>query len=776
MSASDSSSSSHPEPTVDDIVLKQINKYDIWDQRECAIDDDNRDFWIRACETYKSTADFTNGIPLLIHQIWIGTRQPPCVWLDTWRVDFMSAFSQNQYYPSDSDPDSIDDDTDDNAAWYYRFWDNHAVKDMFMLNRSIFDAESAPQCQADILRLELLYEYGGVYIDADVVSTVRDLRPVLKQAADTGFVITYEPDTNEKPYSVLGNSVIAATPRHPLVLLLIAYIAKTYPLKRDHYGVEWVTGPLAYTKALMHTNMPITIPPSKDFYPAFHYVPNPAAIDLTAFDSYCFQFGYTCTGLSQWVEKNNRCRRAHDCSFHASIDYPLGKLCQFPDHIDEPSEDEPIPNVIHQFCFRGDEGPVRWTRTWSDTFCQRFGFSYEAWTWDRLKTEIGSFYCANLYDPAKMDGFSARLLALEIINACGGYFVPLATMFVGDTCEDSDLFQNETGIYRRGSVIGATAGACTSLIHSLYKRGSLKDGVQSPALPSYLVTDMRFSDAVAMTIDFPRGSRFLGAGEVHVMLSEGGSSAFAMSSAALRWAYDCQVPVFLWFGCKASSVAADALRECSQRVVVLTDTAFVMLPQVATELPGALYRLDERGTAWDFMVFNSEWEADRDGFEEYVVTMPFRAPQAAYLGFVAQPGVMRHLAAAEVDKVLERFETGRVFVASLKSTQTRKASAAFAAVPLVERACRELTDFMPNFDRDVEEVEGGLVKGLRGGQVAFEIQAEDDEGRVMFRSWDNGAIDCECKLLNGFDGVHVESLRCFRDGVVLHDISNTRVA
>lgn len=264
-------------PGLDGLYLVDVNQHDIWDKQESAVG--NADVWRTACESYKNTSDFKGGIPLKMHQIWIGTRQPPCVWLDTWRVDFMS-----KYGSSDSQLKSSN-------SWTYHLWDNESVRNMSMINRQLFDAESAPQCQADILRLELLYKYGGVYIDADIVSTVRDLRPVIKSAQDTGFMITYEPDTKDKPYSVLGNSIIACTPKHPLILMLMSYIKQIYPFKRHNHGVEWVTGPLTYTKVLVHPNMPITIPPSSDFYPAFHYVPNPSAIDLTSLDSYCFQFG-----------------------------------------------------------------------------------------------------------------------------------------------------------------------------------------------------------------------------------------------------------------------------------------------------------------------------------------------------------------------------------------------------------------------------------------------------------------------------------------------------
>lgn len=272
--------SSTKSPGIDDLLLVDVNIHDIWDQRESAVG--NAQLWKDACTSYKSSSHFSGGIPLKMHQIWIGSRQPPCVWLDTWRVEFMSKFKEAP---------SGEDKTVSMPEWQYILWDNESVQDMPMMNRDLFDAETAPQCQADILRLEVLYKYGGVYVDADIVSTIKDLRPALKDAEKTGFLITYEPDTKDKPYSILGNSIIACTPRHPLILMLMSYIKQIYAFKRAHYGVEWVTGPLTYTKVLVHTGMPITVPPSKDFYPAFHYVPNPSAIDVTKFDSYCFQFG-----------------------------------------------------------------------------------------------------------------------------------------------------------------------------------------------------------------------------------------------------------------------------------------------------------------------------------------------------------------------------------------------------------------------------------------------------------------------------------------------------
>lgn len=130
-----------------------------------------------------------------------------------------------------------------------------------MINRDLFDKEHAWQCKADIMRLEILYKYGGVYIDADMVSLGKSLDHVVESCKDTGFLIGFEPDTKDKPYSVLGNSIIMASKGHPLLRLLISYIYQIYDHKRPHHTVEWVTGPLACTKALVHTGKSVANAP-----------------------------------------------------------------------------------------------------------------------------------------------------------------------------------------------------------------------------------------------------------------------------------------------------------------------------------------------------------------------------------------------------------------------------------------------------------------------------------------------------------------------------------
>jgi inositol phosphorylceramide mannosyltransferase catalytic subunit len=208
-------------------AISAVGAFDNWDPRECAVA--NAGHWRAAVAAY--LADAPPPVPKVIHQIWIGDREPPCVWLDTWRLDFLSS-------PA-------------GAGWEHRLWDNEAAAGLQMINRDLFDREQMMQCRADLLRLEICYQFGGVYCDADLIWLGgRGLGEVWESCRESRFLCGYEPDTKDKPYSVLGNSVFMVSKGHPLLRLLISYIAQIYDAKRPHNTVEWVTGPLAFTKAV----------------------------------------------------------------------------------------------------------------------------------------------------------------------------------------------------------------------------------------------------------------------------------------------------------------------------------------------------------------------------------------------------------------------------------------------------------------------------------------------------------------------------------------------
>lgn len=359
------------------------------------------------------------------------------------------------------------------------------------------------------------------------------------------------------------------------------------------------------------------------------------------------------------------------------------------------------------------------------------------------------------------------MLALEIMDKFGGYYVPLTTVFTG---KKKDAFHADGPRFQSGSILGFAPGAALETLKKCYDTGQIVPSAYSPPSLSY-VSDMGYSDAIAAFAQFKDGSRFLGAGEIyHVTDDKPDTGILSSANAALAWAYDCQVPVFR----HSENAATAVIRESGKRVVVITDAMFAAFPSLINEIPGVMYRLDEEAKDWDFIVLNMEWEVDGEGLDVYAAASPFKAPTARYLGFIANTHASKDVISTNIETILERHGTGKVYVASEKSRHSAKVSSIYRTMALIEHACLTLANYTPNFTRDCDEVQDNLLKGLRGGQVGFELQV-DDEQRVMFRSWNKGSIDCECKVAAGVNGLSVEFLRCFEDGKVVHDIAGTVV-
>jgi mannosyltransferase OCH1-like enzyme len=122
-------------------------------------------------------------IPRTIHQIWIGPDPLPedhPKWIESWK----------RQHPT----------------WEHRLWTEENLPDD-PIRPEILERLRAPVERADILRLEILYRHGGVYVDADVEC----LRPVDEALGDAEFV-----GVCMKPGRVT-NTFIASVPGHPLL-------------------------------------------------------------------------------------------------------------------------------------------------------------------------------------------------------------------------------------------------------------------------------------------------------------------------------------------------------------------------------------------------------------------------------------------------------------------------------------------------------------------------------------------------------------------------------
>ena len=94
--------------------------------------------------------------------------------------------------------------------------------------------------KADIIRLELLYKYGGVFLDADslCIEPINDLM-------DNNFLI-YENEKVRK--GLIANGIMGFTPKHPFIRKCIDFIINNEVSHAKTNLLPWqITGPVLIT-------------------------------------------------------------------------------------------------------------------------------------------------------------------------------------------------------------------------------------------------------------------------------------------------------------------------------------------------------------------------------------------------------------------------------------------------------------------------------------------------------------------------------------------------
>lgn len=183
-------------------------------------------------------------IPRILHRIWIGGPMPEPF------VEFGRQWQKIQ-------PD-----------WIFMEWTDPQSFPQLQ-NQDLFD--NAPSItfdwkrfQADLLRLELLYLIGGVYVDTDV----QPLKPLDRLLHQTGCFLGWSPNKGPGGKILATNTVIGAVVEHPFIKVCIDTIPESVD---EHQGkpVAQMVGPWHITRALDRTpllDQPV-IYPSNYFYP-----------------------------------------------------------------------------------------------------------------------------------------------------------------------------------------------------------------------------------------------------------------------------------------------------------------------------------------------------------------------------------------------------------------------------------------------------------------------------------------------------------------------------
>ena len=184
-------------------------------------------------------------IPKIIHQIWLGDKSEM-------PVKLMKTVKDMHF------------------DWKYILWTEENIGNLINQDKFkiINDYKKSIGNKftnlANIIRYEMLFEYGGIYIDADSICN----KP-FNDLLNSEFFAAYENEV-KKP-GLIANGIIGSVPRHPILEKCIYEIKRmknSLLTKRPSFKT---TGPVFFTRIIdEYGKENITIYPSWFFFP-IHY-------------------------------------------------------------------------------------------------------------------------------------------------------------------------------------------------------------------------------------------------------------------------------------------------------------------------------------------------------------------------------------------------------------------------------------------------------------------------------------------------------------------------
>lgn len=226
-------------------------------------------------------------IPKIIHQIWLGPKKQPNIWMNTWAKLYCSKYPE----------------------WTYKLWTEKEIDELNLINKKQYDHEPFYNGKSDIARYEILYRYGGIFMDADSLylnnmSTDKSntLDWIINEANQKGgFFAATEP----KNKTIYANGVIGSIPNHLIMNQMIKHITKNYyelkNEKKRECDVWTVTGTLPFTEIVNQNKNKLFSLDHKYFYPISFHQNNLNILKDEIIRKYpnaiMMQYGYTSNNL-----------------------------------------------------------------------------------------------------------------------------------------------------------------------------------------------------------------------------------------------------------------------------------------------------------------------------------------------------------------------------------------------------------------------------------------------------------------------------------------------
>lgn len=209
-------------------MVNKVNNDKLW----LLLDNNFQKYYI------EQKGDKINKIPKKIHQIWLGGELP-------------AKYSRITKTWQEKNPD-----------WEYKLWTDKDVEDFKLLNKTQFDSTTNFGSKADILRYEILYREGGIYIDTDF-ECLKSFDDLLYLEFFTGTGHIFEPE--------VFNGLIACAPGHPIIEILMNNISTN---DNSYENIIQATGPKYFSKIFF--NYILSNPENIVVFPTNYFYPFPA--------------------------------------------------------------------------------------------------------------------------------------------------------------------------------------------------------------------------------------------------------------------------------------------------------------------------------------------------------------------------------------------------------------------------------------------------------------------------------------------------------------------
>jgi mannosyltransferase OCH1-like enzyme len=169
-------------------------------------------------------------IPKIFHIIWLGDSPMPDEY-----IEYGKSWLENH------------------PGWEMKLWNSENM--INLQNQELYDNATYLAQKADIARYEILYNFGGIYIDTDF-ECLRNIENLLQNVEAFS---AYESE------GIINIAIMGCTPKNPVFKILVDGIPESIKSNKI-YPINYQAGPIYATRKL-RTRKDITIFRSELFYP-----------------------------------------------------------------------------------------------------------------------------------------------------------------------------------------------------------------------------------------------------------------------------------------------------------------------------------------------------------------------------------------------------------------------------------------------------------------------------------------------------------------------------